>query len=83
MAKQRTKADMARELDALRHHVHQLEGDNHRLKDENAVLMRTNHVLREDLNKHTRFNASGYASRRDAMAAAREEAIRTGRCVKV
>jgi hypothetical protein len=83
MARQRTKADMARELDALRHQVCQLQGDLQRVRDENAVLMRTNHMLREDLNKRTRFDTSGFASRRDAMAAAREEAMRTGRCVKV
>ena len=83
MARQRTKAELARELDGLRHHVAQVEGDLQRARDEVALLMRTNHVLREDLNKHTRFSTGQFASRRDAMAAAREEAMRTGRCIKV
>ena len=78
MAKQRTRAQLAAENDALRHQVFQLEGDLIRTRDQVSVLQKQNDMLRSDLNKHTR-----YTSRAQAMQAAREEAIRTGKSVPV
>lgn len=78
-----TKADMARELDALRHRVSQLSADLERVSDENRVLRAENDVVHKDLNRATRYQSGHFASRRDAMAAARDEAIRSGKSVKV
>lgn len=68
-----TKADMARELDALRHKVSQLNGDCDRLRTENAELRTKCALTREGM----------YASRRDAMAAAKALAVATGQSVRV
>lgn len=69
----RTKADMARELDALRHRVSQQAADIQRLE---AVIV--------DLRTKSALHREGmYASRRDAMAAAKAEAIATGKSVVV
>lgn len=72
MARQRTKADMAKELDALRHRVSQLEADNFRLRTEQ--LTAPSPRLQDQ---------SPVSLRKLAMMQAREEAMRTGRSVKV
>lgn len=72
MAKTMTKAQLARELDTLRHAVSQLRADNARLMAENATL-------RTAQNK----TQAPCSLRAMAMARAKEEAIRTGRSVAV
>lgn len=69
MAKTMTKAQMARELDALRHEVSQLRADKARLLEQQGAIDR----------------AAGRkpSCRSEAMALAREEALRTGRSVRV
>lgn len=77
-----TKAEMARELDALRHRVSQLGADN-------ARLMAENDTLRRDLQQRTRHeapcthNAATHSVRAVAMQRAKEEALRTGKSVPV
>lgn len=72
MASKTTKAMMAKELDALRHRVSQLEADNLRLRT--ALAGTPSPYLCEQ----------PMVSRRAlAMQRAREEALRTGRSVKV
>lgn len=67
-----TKAMMARELDSLRHRVSQLEADNTRLR---AQLASTpSHRLQDQ---------TPVSLRQLAMQQAREEAMRTGRSVRV
>jgi len=74
MAKTKTKADMARELDALRHEVSQLRADKARLeanlRDAEAALL-------------AKPAPRAPSCRSEAMALAREEAMRTGRSVRV
>jgi hypothetical protein len=72
MSRQRTKADMARELDNLRHALSQARADIQRLETENVELRSTRAVRVDD-----------FSAKRDAMQRAKEEAIRTGKCVRV
>lgn len=65
-----TKAQMARELDLLRHAVSQLTADKARLQSE------------LDASRTVKCDGA-FANRRDAMRAARELAMRTGASVKV
>lgn len=73
MAKTMTKAQMARELDALRHEVSQLRADKARLE---AQLANT------PTPRPTKAPKTP-SCRSEAMALAREEALRTGRSVRV